>query len=302
MSIELSFCIPTYKSEKSICTLIHSILETFRNSKIEVILVNDGSPDQTDLVVEPLIKSYPNFNYISLQRNFGEYNAVMCALRYASGDFVAVIDDDFQNSMNAVSKLYSKAQEGYDVVFAEYEQNKNSIFRSFLSYLHQHFTHYFVEMPKTLKLSTFKIINRTTVNEIIKYEGPFPNLESLILRITTNIANCKVEHEPRVSGMSAYKFWNLFYIWLNLVMLSNSKLSKLILKSGIYLFLLLIVGIIFSITNSSIEWFHLIVISLLILLISITLIISGIVLEYLNKIYHSEMKSPQYIIKSKSFK
>lgn len=302
MNYELSFCIPTYKSDKTIEQIIESIFDSFRESRIEIILVNDGSPDKTDQAVLPLIEKYPDFKYISFQKNFGEYNAIMCALRHSSGEYVAVIDDDFQNSMKAVSLLHSKAKEGFDVVFAEYNQNKNSILRSILSYLHQNFTHHFVEMPKFLKLSTFKVINRKIVDVIIKHEGPFPNIESLILKITNNVTNCKVEHEARKSGISAYRFWNLFFIWLNLVMLSNSKLSKILLKNGIFLFLITFIGFLIGFKFSGLEIFQLIIISLLMLLISMILIIGGLILEYLSKIYLTEVKTPQYIIKSKSFK
>jgi undecaprenyl-phosphate 4-deoxy-4-formamido-L-arabinose transferase len=299
MLYDLSICIPTYKNAENITGLIRAIFSHFANQSIEIILVNDGSPDNTDIVIESEISKFPNLKYLSLRRNYGEYNAVMCALKHSNGKYVAIVDDDFQNPPESIEKLYLKALEGYDVVFADYQTKKCSRFRILLSSLHNKFSGLIIDKPKHIRLSTFKILKNEIVSELIKYNGPFPNLEAMTLKLTNNCTTCIVEHNERKFGKSAYNLSKLFDLWLNLILLSSTSISKITIKIGIaFLFASIIL-----LTSSIIMNAHLFaqLSFFLSVLFSGFLLISGIILEYLGKIYHTQIGSPQFVIKIKIF-
>src|SRR5512137_834505 len=105
--ISLSIVIPVYNAEKtidSLCsTLIHLYAEKY---DLEIVLVNDNSKDSSDLICRMLHKKFGSMvTYLKLSRNFGEHNAVMAGLNSAIGDFVVVMDDDFQNPPEEVGRL-----------------------------------------------------------------------------------------------------------------------------------------------------------------------------------------------------
>ena len=93
----LSIVIPVFQAEHSIRKLVREIKSIFSQEKIEIILVNDCSPDNSHI---ECLKTYDEFSdlitYIKLAKNMGEHNAVMAGLNYAKGDWDIIMDDDFK--------------------------------------------------------------------------------------------------------------------------------------------------------------------------------------------------------------
>ncbi|MFN3381963.1 MAG: glycosyltransferase, partial [Runella zeae] len=124
--MRLSIIIPVYNSEQTIGSLVGHVLQTLGNNDLEIVLVNDGSRDQSERVCIELAQRFSNVKFIALRRNFGEFNAVMCGLNHAEGDYAVMIDDDFQNPPSEILKLVQTAQEGnFDVVYSYYTQKKH---------------------------------------------------------------------------------------------------------------------------------------------------------------------------------
>ena len=192
--MKLSICIPVYNGADTITKLTDKLQETFKNKDfdIEIVMANDGSRDNSSEVCQNLVKKYDNVKFIDLRRNSGEHNAVMCTLNYCTGDYAAIIDDDLQNPPEEIIKMLDEIQKGYDVVYSKYHIKKHHWFRNFGSKVNDIFATWLLEKPKNLYLCSFKIINRETINEIIKYKGPFPYIDGLILRCTNNISSVYV--------------------------------------------------------------------------------------------------------------
>lgn len=301
MNYDLSICIPTYKSAHSINALLDELFLYFSNTniKIEIIVVCDGSPDNSDITIQDSLKKYSDLKYVSLRRNFGEYNAIMCALQHSSGKYVLTMDDDFQNPPRSVEKLYLEIIKGFDVVFSDYTDRKMTLSRRFFSISHYQISNFLLDKPKDIRFSTFKIFTKDIADEILKYKGPFPNLEAHLLKITHNMINLIVDHEDRKFGTSSYNFNKLFDLWLNLILFSNTKISKYILKTGIVLTPLSVISLAFSFYTFTDTVY--VLTNFVFFLFSINLIIGGLILEYLGKIYQTQIQSPQFVIKSKSF-
>ena len=122
----ISIIIPAYNAEHSIARLCKELFKTFEKFQVEIIIVNDCSPDKTHEECLKLIKSYPNnLTYMKLSKNVGEHNAVMAGLKYSSGDWVVIMDDDFQNPPVEALKLINFAiTNQYDVVYGDYRQKR----------------------------------------------------------------------------------------------------------------------------------------------------------------------------------
>ncbi|MBY0425283.1 MAG: glycosyltransferase family 2 protein [Cytophagales bacterium] len=302
--MKLSIVIPVYNGASSISNLVDTVLvELGGKYEVEIVLVNDGSKDNSERVCEELVKQYPKeVVFIGLRRNSGEHNAVICGLNYSTGDYVAIIDDDFQNPPSEILKLLDKCNQGdYDVVYSYYQVKRHSIFRNLGSSFNGCVATWLLKKPKGLYLSSFKLIKKELVEEIIDYKGPFPYIDGLILRLTSNIGTQLVQHNAREEGKSNYTLKKLISLYLNMFLNFSilpirvfTILGMLIFCMGFVLSLVILYEKIF-IGNLPAGWAFLSV--MLLMLTGTQFLFFGLIGEYLGKLFLSHNGAPQYVIK-----
>lgn len=302
---ELSIIIPVYYSENSITPLVDMLQVEIAKyiNDFEVVLVNDGSKDKSGEHCAALAKKYSkNVVYAELARNFSEHNAVMAGLNICTGKYAVIIDDDFQNPPEEINKLYTKiSSSDADVVYSKYVEKKHSLFRNLGSKFNDLVATYMLNKPQNLYLCSFKIIARTTINEIIKYKGPYPYIDGLILRATDKIETQVVEHQSRKEGRSNYTLKKLLRLWLN--MFINFSLKPLRLSfflgffSAIVGFVLAIMFAIEKLQNPLMPmgWPSLII--SIMLFSGIQLLILGLIGEFLGRLFLMNTGTPQYVIR-----
>jgi undecaprenyl-phosphate 4-deoxy-4-formamido-L-arabinose transferase len=187
------------------------------------------------------------------------------------------------------------------VVYSFYDEKKHSAFRNLGSKFNNKVASIMLNKPDSLYLSSFKVINRFLINEIIKYQAPFPYIDGLILQITDKIGKVKVEHSERQEGDSGYTLKKLISLWLNMF----TNFSILPLRGSIILgFVFASIGMVLGI-HSFIEklinpdlpmGFASLFVSISIFG-GIQLIMLGMVGEYIGRIFLSLNKKPQYTIR-----
>jgi glycosyltransferase involved in cell wall biosynthesis len=105
----ISIVVPVFGGEATVGPLVQALVEVLGTESLEIVLVNDASPDDSERACLELVANYPDtVVYAALARNFGEHNAVMAGLRLARGDFVVTIDDDLQNPPSEVPRLLKR--------------------------------------------------------------------------------------------------------------------------------------------------------------------------------------------------
>ena len=300
--MKLSICIPVFFGAKTIEKLVIEIKNRLNDYQLEVIIVNDGSKDDSDKICINLAEKYSFVKYISLRKNFGEHNAVLCGLGYVTGDYVAIINDDFQNPPSEIIKLVGKAKENnYDVVYSRYKKKKHHWFRNLGSKFNDLVAAWLLDKPKGLYLSSFKLIKKELVDEIVRYKGPFPYIDGLILRVTDNIATKTVKHSDRQSGESNYTLSKLISLWLNMFVNFSIKPLRIATVIGIVIsFFSFMLGFYMALEkiihpDIAIGWTSLIVSVLF--LSGIQLIFLGIIGEYLGKQYLDQNGTPGFVVK-----
>ena len=155
--------------------------------------------------------------FYSLGKNVGEHNAVMAGLNNVSGEWAIIMDDDFQNPISELLKLLQYSIDNtFDVVFTKYDKKKHSIFRNIGSRFNDKISNIILNKPTDLYLSSFKSISRKVIDEIIKYDLPFPYLDGLVLRTTRNIGVVNVKHNRREYGKSGYTMKKMLQLWSNM--------------------------------------------------------------------------------------
>lgn len=297
----LSVIIPVYNSEQTINRLVEHVLETLNRTTLEIVLVNDGSRDRSEQVCTELAKRFSEVKFISLRRNSGEFNAVMCGLNHASGDYCVMIDDDFQNPPTEILKLVETAQQGdCDVVYSFYATKKHSWFRNFGSWLVNRVTTWLLEKPNDLYLSSFKLINQAVVQEIIKYKGPYPYLDGLIFRVTRNVGRVQVSHNAREEGESGYTLRKLTSLFMTILFGYSLKPLRLLTAMGLAFSGFSLLAVLIDLVLYAIHSEFFILNSVLILLTffsGLILTCLGIVGEYIGRIFMAQSGLPQYVEK-----
>jgi glycosyltransferase involved in cell wall biosynthesis len=302
--MKLSVIIPVYNSEKTIGFLVEKLQNTLAEIRFEIVLVNDGSRDGSERVGMQLAETYANVRFISLRRNYGEFNAVMCGLNWAYGDYSVMIDDDFQNPPEEILKLIEVAERGdYDVVYTYYAKKQHSVSRNLGSKLVNWITSYLLNKPKDLYLSSFKLIRKEVVQEVIKYQGPYPYIDGLVFRITKNIGTVQVAHLKREEGISNYTWRKLISLFLNILFCYSSLPIRLFMPIGLGMFMLgfLLLGFL------TIQWVTgpdpkgwQVVTATFILIGGIQCTLLSVLGEYIGKSFMAQSGQPQYVIKYNS--
>jgi len=287
----LSVIIPVYNSEKTISKLVEHVLETLDKQTLEIVLVNDGSRDRSEWVCSQLAQKFSQVKFISLRRNSGEFNAVMCGLNHAVGDYCVMIDDDFQNPPTEILELVEVAQnQNFDVVYSFYEKKEHSRFRNFGSWLVNRVTTWLLEKPGDLYLSSFKLISLPVVQEIIKYKGPYPYIDGLIFRVTRNVGRVQVSHNAREEGESGYTLRKLTSLFMTILFGYSLKPLRLLTATG-----LIFTGLSqFFVLNS--------ILSVITFFSGLVLTSLGLVGEYVGRIFMVQSGLPQYVEKFVSTK
>ena len=303
----LSIVIPVYRGAQTIGPLVDLLIDTLsKEYLLEIVLVNDCSPDDSETMCLQKYRAYPDIvRFYSLAKNVGEHNAVMAGLNNCSGEWVVIMDDDFQNPVSEVRKLVAFAREhSFDVVYTWYQQRKHSLFRRIGSSLNDQLATILLKKPKNLYLSSFKAIRRPLVNHIITYTAPYPYIDGLILNATNNIGKVKVEHHERATGASGYTLKKL--VSLSLTMFTNFSVVPLRIATGIGIMFALLsfaIGveiIIERLTNPTLPPGYSFTLFFSTLFAGIQLIAIGLVGEYVGRIFVCMNKRPQYFI-GKSF-
>lgn len=300
----LSIIIPVYNSEKTIETVVIKLDEVLKKHiNYEVILVNDGSKDNSYNMCKELANKFKNIKFINLSKNFGQHNAILAGLHFATGEYIVFMDDDLQTPPEELSKLINKIREGYDVVYANYLEKKHSFFRNIGTRINNLMAEIMLGKPKNLDTSSYFIIRKYIAKELLKYEGPYPYLAGLIFRSTDNVAKVEITHNERSAGKSNYSFLKLFKLWLNGFTNFSIKPLRVSFFLGILLSLvgfLFIIGLVirrFVDPNVFIGWTSIIV--TILFFSGIQLILVGLAGEYIGRVFLSQNKQPQYIIKEK---
>jgi glycosyltransferase involved in cell wall biosynthesis len=216
--IGLSIVVAVFNGAASVGRLVGALSALRPAGGIELVLVNDGSRDDSASVCRALVKSATiPITYIEHARNFGEHNAVMTGLRHARGSYVITMDDDLQNPPEEVVRLYDHARLGdWDVVYTRFQVKNHAGWRNLGSLFANKVADWLLDKPPRLYLSSFRCMSALVVRAVSRYRGPYPYVDGLIMQVTQRIDSIEVRHLPRTEGRSNYNLRRLIRLWLNL--------------------------------------------------------------------------------------
>lgn len=303
---KISFVIPCYNSEKYVKNTIEALQTTIKNKleenyTTEIILVNDGSRDNTFQEIGAIAEKHQNVIAIDFTRNFGQHSAIMAGLNECTGDIIICLDDDGQTPPEEVTKLIENLDDETDVVYASYKEKKHNKFRNIGSSINSFMAYKLLDKPKDLYISSFFAMRSYIKDEIINYRNPYPYMEGLVLRATNKIKNVEVNHKERKVGKSQYTLKKLLRLWLNGFTNFSVKPLRIAMVFSLIFIIIAVIMAIVLIVNKLINplvplgWTSMII--LMLIIGSVITFILGLIGEYVGRIYISINNNPQYVIR-----
>ncbi|MCU0481338.1 MAG: glycosyltransferase family 2 protein [Anaerolineae bacterium] len=302
-SPSISIVVPVYNSEQSLLLLVerlHPILINISN-QFELVLVNDGSRDNSWDVVESLIAKYDWIVGINLMRNFGQHNALLAGIRAVRYDLIVTIDDDLQNPPEEIPKLLDELNKGYDVVYGTPQKMQHGLFRNMASRITKIALQGSMGVNIATKVSAYRVF-RTQLREAFKdYRGVYVSIDVLLTWATTKFSAVDVRFDVRQFGQSNYTLMKLIRHAMN--MITGFSVLPLQLASilgftftvfGILVFLYVMVR--FFIDGGVVPGFPFLA-SIVAIFSGVQLFALGIIGEYLARMHLRLMDRPSYVVR-----
>ncbi len=300
-----SLVIPIYNEAENIAEMYKRLTNVLSqlNGETEVILVDDGSKDNSLQLMRELHQKDPRINYISLARNFGHQIAVTSGLNFVNGQVIVILDADLQDPPELILEMIAKWQEGYQVVYAKRtSRQKENWFKKFTAYVFYRILKTLSDVEIPTDTGDFCLMDKQVVDILNSMPERNRYIRGLRAWVGFNQTAVYFERPPRFAGEVKYTFQKSFALALNGIF----SLSKVPLRIATYLGLLsafVALLMILLVIYWRLFQFHSPLIGYTIITISVfflgavQLISLGILGEYIGRIYEEVKGRPLYTIK-----
>jgi dolichol-phosphate mannosyltransferase len=298
----ISLIVPAYNEEENLPVLVHRVRAVMKPySNFEILIVDDGSADQTRYVLRQLSQEYEEVRFISFSRNFGHQMALRAGYDHARGDAVICLDADLQHPPELIPTLIDKWREGYDVVYTVRQEDPK------LSWHKRLTSRYFYRLLRRISnlqledgAADFRLLDRKVVNTLKQFKENDLFLRGAISWV--GFKQCRILYEPaaRYAGYSKYSLSKMF----KLAAMGITSFSTRPLYLSVLLgFMMSLFATLFGLevlyekffTDATVSgWTSLVLLSVLIG--GVQFIMIGIIGVYLGKTFVEVKQRPAYII------
>ena len=304
----ISIVIPIFNEEENIIKLSNSIKSALSKLDYEVIFINDGSTDNSEIKINEIIKKFNNFKLINLRRNYGQTAAMQAGFDNAIGKVIIPMDGDLQNDPNDIPILIEKLNEGYDVVSG---WRKNRYDRKLTRILPSKIANIIISKISGLHLHDYGCTLKAYKKEIIEDIKLYGEMHRFIPIYASwegaKVTEIAVNHHPRIAGKTKYGLSRIPKVVLDLLVIrffdkSLDRPIHLFGKFGLFMFFLAFILFLIAISIKLFMDISFILTPLPLLVVFFTLsgllcIFLGLVAEIQSRIYFESINRPPYLIK-----
>ena len=298
----LSVVSTIYRSENSIGALAESIVTACDKLNItyEIILVDDGSLDNSWYKIEELTESIPNLKGVKLSKNFGQHYAISCGIEQAKGEWIVVMDGDLQDNPKEIERFLEKTREGFKIVTANRIGRKDTFLKRVYSVVFWKSLSYLTGKPLHHSISNFGIYHKNVIESVISMRDNIRFFPTMVNWVGFKKTSIDVEHNPRYEGKSTYTLDKMVKLAIDVILVNSEKPIMVVIKTGILIsFISFLVGTIylFKYLNHqiSVPGYTSIIISIW-FLGGLIIFILGVLGLYISKTFDAVKKRPYYII------
>ena len=248
--MKLSIVSPCYGAPELLEELVYRVCKSVTEitSDFEIILVNDGCPQESWSVIKRLANDNEQVIGVNLSRNFGQHRAIAAGLSKVSGDYVVVMDCDLQDMPEEIHKLMKKSLEGYDVVFGRRVKRQDGIWKKLSARLYYKIFDFLTGFTTDHAVANFSVISKKVVdsyNQMPEQNRPY---SYFITWLGFERCDVDIEHSPRPEGKSSYTFSKLLDFAINNIISETNRPLRLGIKFGFTMsFISLLVALVLAV-------------------------------------------------------
>ncbi len=299
-----SVVIPVYNGENTLDELVNRLASILPElfTRYEVILVNDGSQDDSLGISRTLAAQYPWLKVINLLRNFGQHNALLCGIRAAQYPIIVTMDDDLQHPPEEIHKLISEITKGSEVVYGYPQRETHGLWRNLGSQVTKLALQNTMGAETAHHVGPFRAFHTRIREAFSNYQNSYVNIDVLLTWGSARFTAIPVEHARRQAGQSNYTFMKLITHALNMVtgfsIIPLQVASLMGFSFAIFgmLVLIYVVGR-FLIQGGSVPGFPFLA-STIAIFSGVQLFALGIIGEYLARMHFRLLDRPPYVVGS----
>lgn len=301
----LSIVSPVYQAENLLDELVKRLIAQASTitDRFEIILVEDGSRDESWKKIEENCRKESRIKGIQLSRNFGQHSAIAAGIEAASGEWVVVMDCDLQDRPEEIPALYRKAQEGFDIVLARRKQRKDSWLSKFYSRLFYRVLSFLSGVKYDSAIANFGIYHYKVVHPMVQIQNSIQYFPAMVHWVGFKQTSIFVDHAERPDGKSSYNFAKKCRLAMNIMLAYSDKLLRLIIGFG---GLVSLMAFVFAIVivyralhgNVPVTGYSSLIVSIS-FFSGVIIFVLGVLGLYIGKIFDSTKVKPAYLVRTK---
>ncbi|HUN02305.1 MAG TPA: glycosyltransferase family 2 protein [Niabella sp.] len=300
--MRLSIISPVYKAEKIVEELVSRISKSVEKitTDYEIILVEDGSPDDSWGRIVHCARENTKIRGIKLSRNFGQHHAITAGLDNCRGDWVVVMDCDLQDQPEEIPRLYQEALKGYDIVYAQRKKRMDGFLKRLSSKIFYKLFSWLSGVPQDSSIANFGIYSGKAIAAINRMREPLRSFATMIKWVGFKSTSIEVAHAARMEGKTSYNFKKLLDLALDISLSFSDKPLRLTVKLGAVIaaaaFLFGIITVVRFFAGAITEPGYTSLIVSIWFLCGLMIFIIGVVGLYISKVFEGVKNRPLYII------
>lgn len=300
----ITILVPCYNEENNIEFLYERLKEIFTtlpNYDFHILLINDGSKDNTLVKMQSLHAKDPGVSYLNLSRNFGKENAMLAGLDYAEGDAVILIDADLQDPPELIPQMIEEWEKGYDDVYARRRSRAGETwFKKASAHWYYRILQKFADIDIPADVGDFRLLDRQAVDALCSLRERQRYTKGLFSWIGYNKKEILFDRQPRATGNSKMNFLKLFGLAVDGITSFSVAPLRLASVLGIIISTIAFVYLIFVIAKTLLFGDPVAgypsMISIILFMGGIQLIVLGIIGEYVGRIFYEAKRRPDYLV------
>lgn len=300
----VTILVPCYNEEKGLYILherLQDIIRKIDTYEFTILLVNDGSKDNTLAKMQELHEKDPSVSYLSLSRNFGKENAMLAGLDYAEGDAVILMDADLQDPPELIPQMLQEWEKGYDDIYARRRTRAGETwFKKASAHWYYRVLQKFAEIDIPADVGDFRLLDRQAVDALCSLREKQRYTKGLFSWIGYNKKELLFDRDPRAVGSSKMNFVKLFSLAVDgitsfsVAPLRLASVLGIVISSVAFIYLLFVIGKTLLFGDPVAGYPSMI--SIILFMGGIQLVVLGIIGEYVGRIFYEAKRRPDYLV------